>query len=348
VRCDMPIIGWDLGGAHLKAACVDAGRLREVVQLPCPLWRGLDRLDAALAEALARVGPAARHAVTMTGELADLFADRVTGVRTLVQYAAERLPGECRIYAGAEGLVSPSEASLRADSVASANWHATAAFVVGRVADGLLIDIGSTTTDIIPLRNGRLANRGYTDYERLEHGELVYAGVVRTPLSAVADRVPFEGRWRPLAAEAFATTADVYRVLGVLGEQADQDAPADGGRKDPEASAQRLARILGRDREPVALERWRALARYLAGEQMRRLQRAMALIASTGAGAEGPLVGAGAGRFLVAELARIVGRPYVDFAGLWGSASPGLRDRAAICAPAVAVARLACEHRAFG
>ena len=41
--------GYDVGGAHLKVALAEDGRTIAVRQIACPLWRGLDRLDAALA-----------------------------------------------------------------------------------------------------------------------------------------------------------------------------------------------------------------------------------------------------------------------------------------------------------
>ena len=71
------ITGLDLGGAHLKAAQVmPSGRIVRALQIPCQLWRGLDRLEAALAEAAAGLELGGPVAVTMTGELADLFPDR--------------------------------------------------------------------------------------------------------------------------------------------------------------------------------------------------------------------------------------------------------------------------------
>ena len=53
---DATLIGWDIGGAHVKAARIDGGRVSGVVQVACPLWQGLDKLDAAVAEALAALG----------------------------------------------------------------------------------------------------------------------------------------------------------------------------------------------------------------------------------------------------------------------------------------------------
>ncbi|MGH7212567.1 MAG: hypothetical protein ACREF1_14035, partial [Acetobacteraceae bacterium] len=119
------IIGWDVGGAHLKAARAQDGHVTGVVQLPCPLWLGLDRLRTALADATAQLGAADRHAATMTGELADVFASRAEGVAAITAalaaaFGADRLA----IWAGANGFIPPSQVQAHVAAIASANWHA--------------------------------------------------------------------------------------------------------------------------------------------------------------------------------------------------------------------------------
>ena len=52
--------------------------------------------------------------------------------------------------------------------------------------DALLIDVGSTTADVVPIVAGRVAATGRNDLERLQAGELVYTGVLRTNLAAIA------------------------------------------------------------------------------------------------------------------------------------------------------------------
>ena len=134
---------------------------------------------------------------------------------------------------------------------AAANWLAlatVAARMTGK-ASGLLIDIGSTTTDLIPLAAGSVAARGRTDTERLQTGELVYAGVRRTPLCALTDRAAYRGRATRLAAEVFATTLDVFVTLGRIAENPEDCATADGRPATIDASRDRLARTLCDDRE---------------------------------------------------------------------------------------------------
>ncbi|MBI1206009.1 MAG: hypothetical protein GC191_01835 [Azospirillum sp.] len=336
----MTTIGWDLGGAHLKAALADSeGRLQRVVQVPCPLWQGLDRLEAAVAEATARLGHAERHHVTMTGELADLFADRTEGVVRLAAAMAARLDGEIRLYAGPAGWATVSDAARLADRIASANWYAVVDFVAARVDRGLFLDIGSTTTDVVAFDQGHPRPAGMTDAQRLVADELVYSGVVRTPVMALAARLPYAGAQHGVMAEIFATTADVYRLTGALPDGADQHPSADGRDKSPEASARRLLRQIGWDFSADRMEAVRDLARYLAECQLRRIHDAAARVVSgTALGAEACLVGCGVGRFLAVPLAVRLGLSgMVEFGDLF-DASPELRRRAGDCAPAAVLA----------
>lgn len=339
---DARIAGWDLGGAHLKAALVSAGgRVEQVLQLPCPLWQGLEHLEHAIDVVLERLGPVDSHAVTMTGELVDLFSSRAEGVAALVDAFAARLgDGDIGFYAGPAGFLPAGRARGQAREVASANWLASASHVALRLASGLFLDLGSTTTDIVPFADGAVAVRGYSDAERMAEGELVYTGLTRTPVMAVADRVPFRGRWYPLMAEYFATMADVHRLCGTLREETDQYPAADGRGKAPENSARRLARMIGHDLEDAAMEDWRRLAEYLAECQCRRLLDAcLGVMSRCNVPVDAPVVGAGIGRAVLRGLADRLGRPYADFTAVV-EGDDEVREAAADSAPAVAVALL--------
>ncbi|KIU36662.1 H4MPT-linked C1 transfer pathway protein [Methylobacterium radiotolerans] len=338
-------IGWDLGGVHVKVALVEDGRVAAAAQVPCPLWQGLPALDRALEAAPGWARGAALHAVTMTGELTDCFADRRAGVAALAGWAGSHLAGTVRIYAGRSGFVAPEAAASRAADVASANWHATAALAGRHVPDALLIDIGSTTADLIPVVGGRPAATGYSDAERLETGELVYTGAVRTPVIALSDHAPFAGRRTRLMTETFAHMADVYRILGLLPEGADQQPSGDRKGKTVAESETRLARIVGRDRAEAPEAAWTALAAHFAEAQLRLLHDAAAEILSRpDLGVDAPLVLCGAGAFVGARLAERLGRPSTPLAALLGDRIGGARDGISTCGPAVAVGLIAAEE----
>lgn len=335
------VLGWDIGGAHLKVAAIDrTGRVTRVAQLPCPLWQGMENLDRAIASALAQMPVAGVHAVTMTGELTDLFRNRSEGVKAiLARFARQVAPARTRIYAAREGFLAPASAARKTDAVASANWAASAQLVASRVPDALFVDIGSTTTDLVPIRDGMLDVRGFSDAERLACEELVYTGVVRTPVMALANRILFDGQWIPAMAEYFATTADVYRLTGELPRGADQLPAADNGGKTVRDSARRLARMIGRDVESAPIGKWKQCARELAVLQLVQIRHACKRVMSRTVD-DSPLVGAGTGRFLAKKLASELGRPYQDFDSLI-EAAPGAIAWASSCAPAIAVALLA-------
>jgi (4-(4-[2-(gamma-L-glutamylamino)ethyl]phenoxymethyl)furan-2-yl)methanamine synthase len=333
------VLGWDLGGAHLKAAAVARnGKVLWVRQLPCPMWLGLEQLDRAVASVLEEQPGARWHAVTMTGELTDLFRTRAQGVVGILSRFSRHVPASrTRVYAGMSGFLTPQRAAKNPEAVASANWTASAQLVASRIPDALFVDIGSTTTDIVPIRDSKLAVRGHRDYERLACEELVYTGIVRTPVMALANRIPFEGNWIAPMAEYFATTADVYRLTCELPEGADQLPAADNDGKTVRDSARRLARMIGRDFESASLSAWRQCARHLAELQLLKIRQACDRVLSRAEVAErAPLVGAGVGRFLVRKLADQLGRRYRDFDGLV-EAAPDVASGASSCAPAVAV-----------
>jgi (4-(4-[2-(gamma-L-glutamylamino)ethyl]phenoxymethyl)furan-2-yl)methanamine synthase len=333
------VIGWDIGGVHLKAARAEAGRIVKAIQLAAPLRAGVELLAEAFGQAKAELGTAQRHVVTMTGELADTFSSRSEGVACLAKLAARELSGApVFVYAGPAGYVRPHEAREHAGLVASANWHACASFVAGRVRDALFIDMGSTTTDVVPILGGTVAARGYTDAQRLAAGELVYTGLVRGFVMASADRAPFKGVWTPLINENFANMADVHRILGSLPADADMMATADSREKTREGSRARLARMVGADDADADDRAWAALAQWFAEMQIRRVMDAVMLVNSRHLlVANAPVVAAGIGIHVVEEITRRMGREYIAFDALV-DAVPQARAAASQCAPAAALA----------
>ncbi|CAG0970304.1 (4-(4-[2-(gamma-L-glutamylamino)ethyl]phenoxymethyl)furan-2-yl)methanamine synthase [Methylophilaceae bacterium] len=335
------VIGWDVGGAHLKAVLIDAeDRVLDAVQLACPLWQGIDKLDAALGQVLALFGDAAAdHAVTMTGELADIFINRRDGVEKISRHLHDRLGGRARFYAAGDGFVEFSRVPGLHSRIASANWHASASYAARKLGQGLFIDIGSTTTDIVILSGGVPGNRGFSDAERMRADELVYTGVVRTPLMALAHAVAFNGHVYRVAAEHFATTADIYRITGELMETEDMSATADGAEKSRSASMRRLARMLGHDREDAMDASWLELANTFKAQQLRHLESAIsALLARGQLDAQAPMIAAGAGSFLAEELARRFNRDLIRVEDLVSADSEEARHWAGVCFPAYAVA----------
>jgi probable H4MPT-linked C1 transfer pathway protein len=256
------VLGLDIGGANLKAAHSD-GPAR---QQPFELWKHPAGLADALRRLIDSMPPADTLAVTMTGELCDCFETKRQGVLAILDTVATVARSRrVRVWRTDGLLVDPGEARATPHLVAAANWLALATFAGRYVPAGpaLLIDIGSTTTDVIPLRDGKPVPAGRTDHQRLVGGELVYTGVRRTPLCALLGRLG--------AAELFATTLDVYLVLGTVPEDPTDHGTADGRPATCAAARARLGRMLCADIEtctPDAIDRLARLARFRQREQI--------------------------------------------------------------------------------
>jgi (4-(4-[2-(gamma-L-glutamylamino)ethyl]phenoxymethyl)furan-2-yl)methanamine synthase len=334
------VIGWDIGGVHLKAVRAQDGRIVKAVQYASPLRSGTALLRNAFAQARKDMGEGDRNVVTMTGELADTFASRQEGVEQLSLLAEQELEN-VSIYAGPSGFVKAAGARRHCTEIASANWHASAAAIAKRRRAALFIDLGSTTTDVVPIADGKVISRGYTDAERLAAGELVYTGMVRGFVMATAPRAPLNGLWTPLINENFATMADVHRILGTLPAGVDLMATADGREKSIPASRARLARMVGSDAVNADDKTWDLLAKWFAEAQIRSIADAVMLVMSRCvATSAGPVIAAGIGVDVVTEVAQRLGLSCDRFDALL-DVVPEARDAVCQCAPAAALTALA-------
>lgn len=247
------VLGLDIGGANLKAAHTN-GTARSV---PFALWKNPAGLTAMLRDLIAALPAHDRLAVTKTGELCDCYASRREGVLAIldsVTDAARSTP--VQIWTNRGSFLSIDEARQDTLAVASANWLALATWAGRLVPDtpAILLDMGTTTTDIVPISNGKPTPQGRTDAKRLETRELVYVGWRRTPVAAVI------GLDYPVASELFATTLDAYVMLGMISENETDCDTADGRPATREFAHARLCRMMGRDGEDTAHRETEALA----------------------------------------------------------------------------------------
>jgi probable H4MPT-linked C1 transfer pathway protein len=324
----------DVGGANLKAAHSD-GQSRTI---PFEVWRRPRELGRALGELADGFTPFGQVALTMTAELCDCYPTKAVGVGAILDAVARGIPDRPVSVWGIDGTFHEAdEIMARPDLAAAANWLALAAVAAGLapIEPSLLIDIGSTTTDLVPLDCGKVVARGRSDTERLRTGELIYAGVRRTPVCALATELPFRGQPTGLAAELFATMLDVFLTLGDLDPDPTDVATADGRPATVDAARARLARMVGADRDGFSEEDALGLARSAEDCLLSRLVRAVGRACEPTIGKPAGAIIAGSGEFLARRLARRVlgpDRPVLSLAGAWGPAASG-----AACAHALAL-----------
>jgi probable H4MPT-linked C1 transfer pathway protein len=308
------VIGWDIGGANTKAAflrtengCVQ--ELKAAVEY-FPVWKDPERLVSVLSTLKEKVSGDVEVdgvGLTMTAELSDAYQTKREGVAHVLACAAE-------VFAGLPVFVLDVDATFRSMeaakaeplSVAAANWAATGWMATRLVETCVVVDVGSTSTSIVPVVNGCVSAAGKTDLEKLMAGELVYTGSLRTNVAAIVDSVPLRGGTARVSSELFAHSGDVHLVLGNISGDEYTTETADGrGRTRGEALA-RLARVVCADTEMLAEEEIVQIAKYVHGRQVEQVADGLRQVYSrvkSLAAAKVPVVVTGLGKTFLAEAA---------------------------------------------
>lgn len=331
------VLGWDIGGANTKVARLEPDRDGPTIRsrcLPYEIKRDPSALVSTLIQAAESVGgrPSDLHAVTMTAELSQAFRTKREGVAFVLDGLEAAFPGaKVHVYSVDGSFVAPNEARELPLAVAAANWAATASLVARSVPTCVLVDIGTTSADLIPIVDGRVVVQGRTDPDRLLSGELVYTGALRTPVEAVAHQVPLWGGSAGVAADGFAIVGDAHLWLGRL-QPEDYTCPTPDGRPATRHSAgERLARLVCGDRDMLDEAALDGIAAALAHAQVQTVARALERIVE-----RWPLITSavvtGLGDFIAGEAATTVGLDIIPLADRLG--------QAARTAPAAAVACL--------
>jgi len=275
------VIGWDIGGANIKVARAHANRLREVRSVPFAIQHTPQALVPTLQRLVRELGapPSEAHAVTMTAELSQYFRTKREGVCFVLDAVASAFPtAAVHAFTVTGNFVPPEFGRDHPLDVGAANWAATATLLARNCSNTVLIDVGSTTTDIIPICQGIVAAQGRTDPDRLRSSELLYLGAVRTPLEAVVHNVPLEAGMAGIAAEAFALAGDAYVWLGELHPDSYCAPTPDGRPATREFVRERLARAVCADREMLADSAISAIASHVATAQLNRTAQALAQV----------------------------------------------------------------------
>lgn len=303
----MRSLGIDIGGANLKVATAE-GDFRLI---HFPIWKKLGELKNALRQIKDEFNPD-KVGVVMTAELSDIFptkSDGVLMIAKIVQKVFDKayyldLDGELRRYE--DVLKNPK-------MFAASNWIASAKFLLG---DGwryfIFADMGSTTTDLIPVTDKIEA--GKNDYERLKRGELLYFGVLRTPVFYILPK--FDA---PLASEFFAIAGDVFVVTGDIKPEDYMCETPDGRGKDVESCMRRLARAICCDLEEVGDEYIKAMAEAFKNAMIEKLVKGIKHISEKFKLSS--VLGCGIGEFLLKEATELAELEYISIAERYGEVS---------------------------
>ncbi|MDH5816152.1 MAG: hydantoinase/oxoprolinase family protein [Candidatus Nezhaarchaeota archaeon] len=263
----MLLLGIDIGGANIKVSILninDCFKLRST-KLYYPIWiRGVDGLSKAIEHAVLSLGydHVDHVALTMTAELVDIFIDKREGVESIIR-KAKQVFKDFKVITSNGALLDPGDAIEHYMDVAAANWWCVGWFAAQLKENCVVVDIGSTTTTITPVVEGKIAAKGFNDVEKMSLGEIVYVGSLRTPVSSVSSMVPINGVWCRISSEYFANMGDVNVLLGFLREEEyDVDTP-DGRGKSLEECHNRLSRIVCGDGKMLKMSQTKLMAKFI-------------------------------------------------------------------------------------
>ena len=256
----MKIAGFDIGGANTDLAVVDFEdeeiKNIEVAYEYLPMWSNNDDLSKVLIDLIEKICSVDEIdfvGISMTAELVDAYDTKKEGVLDIMKKCESTF--DCPIgYVTLNGIVTKEELEKNPLDAAAANWIATSQIATLIDQNCIFIDTGSTTTDIIPIRNGRECSRGRSDFERLATGELVYTGTLRTNLATFVDKIPLNGEYYRVASELFAQTADVYMVLDLISKDDYICDTFDGEGKSKYDCMKRISRLVCADMDMLTEE----------------------------------------------------------------------------------------------
>ena len=273
----MKIAGFDIGGANTDLAIIDfeKGEIKniEVDFEYLPMWSNNDDLSHVLIELIEKICPVSEIdavGISMTAELVDAYDTKKEGVLDVVRKCEETFT--CPIaYVGVDGMLSKEEIEKTPLKAAAANWIATAQIATLISDNCIFIDTGSTTTDIIPIRDAKECAIGKSDFDRSATGELVYTGTLRTNIASFLDKVELNGKEYRVASELFAQTADVYMVLDLITEKDYICDTFDGEGKSKIDCARRIARVVCADLEMLSMEDIVEMSEFIHQKQVEQI-----------------------------------------------------------------------------
>jgi probable H4MPT-linked C1 transfer pathway protein len=343
------VLGLDIGGANTKAAFIstDNGFISEfkTAMEYFPVWKNPEKLGATLSRLKQMVSGSMKLncvAVTMTAELSDAYRTKREGVNHILTHVAQAFPATQILVSDVNAtLKSIAEAQAEPLEIAAANWAATGWMVSQLIQNCIIIDVGSTSTSIIPVVDGHISATGKTDLEKLMNGELVYTGSLRTNIAAIVDAIPLRGGVARVSSELFAQSGDVHLVLGNITEKEYTVETADGRGKTRAEALARLARVVCADTEMLTEQEIVQIATYIHNRQVEQVAEGLSQVYNRikpRAKTKIKAVVTGLGKnFLARKAAQIVGiKKSIDLNEL-------LKSEVATVSPAVGVALIAAS-----
>ena len=303
-------LGWDIGGANTKVCVFDQNFI--IINLHTKnikVWDNFSDIKLFF-KYISNIykNYEIYNFITITAESCDNFTDRKHGMTNILENCSNHIVGNKLYYTNTNKFVDYNSAINKTEKLFSTNWMLTSKFLNSKKNIDLIIDIGSTTTDII-FKDMRIGSN-INDYMRLVNKTLLYQGVVRTPLSMMTDNVLFKGNNISLVNEVFATTGDIFNLHGDIDFSKLDYLGADNLQFTKVNSFTRLARIIGLDYKESEREYLILLSKYFKELFISKIIENIKIIFSNKIG-DITISAIGEGRFLIEEISDKCGVKYL-------------------------------------
>ncbi|MCW4022026.1 MAG: hydantoinase/oxoprolinase family protein [archaeon] len=278
------VLGLDIGGANTKATLLksEQGKVieRKTVLEYFPVWKKeksqFSELIKKIKKTLVNSTILDGVGVTITAELSDAYMTKREGINHVLDCVIQVF-GDVPVFVldVEANLLSVTQALKEPLKVSSANWAATGWLVSRLIKNGIVVDVGSTTASIIPIINGKVAAHGKTDLEKLQNGELVYSGSLRTNVAAIVKAVPVKGKTTRVCSELFAQSGDVHLILGNISKEDYTAETCDGRGKTKQETIARLARVVSADTDMLTDQEILYMAEFVYEKQVEQISEGL-------------------------------------------------------------------------
>lgn len=266
-------LGIDIGGAHLKVIGIDKNNKVQFVDYSnCRIWEDIRLLKEKFVCLSKTFGnESIKCGITMSAELCDNFKSRKHGALILTE-KCKHLKFNNFFY------VKSSKTFLKEPKfkeLISMNWHSVGRLFEKKVENAIIVDFGSTTTDLICIKNKKLVNKFFDDFSRINNFELLYTGFTRTPIFGITNEICIGKNKLKIIPEFFSNTSDVYRILKKLKRKIDIDITADRSQKTIKDSFRRLSRSFGFDYHNKYQVKLKQICNEISSTQLNQIMNAV-------------------------------------------------------------------------
>jgi len=239
-------MGWDIGGANTKYCALNDNTIDCKIK-SFELWRTTKEIQKFVSETHKKFSNKYNiiNAISMSGETCDIFPTRDLGVKKILSFFNNQR-SDNYVFSKNEKFIKINK-NISSGLIASMNWLAAATYLKSYNKNIIGIDLGSTTTDILLIKDNQIINKRKNDFTGLTSSELMYTGCLRTPISAIVNKIKIRNKVYNIIPENFASIADIYNVLSVILSKNNYTNSSDNRPKTYYYSMRRLSRIFGFD-----------------------------------------------------------------------------------------------------